>query len=65
MVTFTLILFFYVGTMGSGNSNATTTVPNFVSEQECMDAGNKSKKLVDGTVKELRYVCVKQTKAAM
>jgi hypothetical protein len=33
MVTFTLILFFHVGAMGDGNSNATATVPNFVSEQ--------------------------------
>lgn len=61
MITFTLILFFHVGPMGDGNSNATAVVNNFVSEQECMDAGNKAQKLVTGSVKELRFVCVKQT----
>lgn len=63
MITFTLILFFHVGVMGDGNSNATTTVPNFSSEKECVTAGEQSKKLVAGSVKALEYVCIKQTKS--
>ena len=62
MTTFTLILFFHVGIFGDTDSNATSVVPNFSSEQECIDAGNKAKTLVKGTKKELEFVCVKQTK---
>lgn len=61
MTTFTLILFFHVGVFGETDSNATTVVPNFATEAECVAAGNKSKSLVSGTKKELEYVCVKQT----
>ena len=62
MLTFALILFAHVGVMGQGNSNAITTLPGFTSEAECRAAGDAAKKLVSGTVKEISYVCVKQTK---
>ncbi len=60
--TFVLILFFHVGPVGEGNSNAVASVPNFATEQECVTAGNQSKKLVAGTVKDVEFVCVKQSK---
>jgi hypothetical protein len=61
MITFTLILFFHVGVFGDTDSNATTVVPNFISYEECVAAGNSAKTLVRGTKKEVEYVCVKQT----
>jgi hypothetical protein len=61
MVTFVLILFFHVGAMGNGNSNAVDSVPGFKSSEECLAAGAQAKKLVSGTVKELNFACVKQT----
>ena len=61
MITYTLILFFHVGAMGNGNSNATTVVDGFASHKECMEAGKEAKGLVSGSVKKLEYVCVKKT----
>ena len=63
MSTFILILFFHVGAMGDGNSNATAVVSGFELESECRDAGKASAGMVAGTVKEMRFVCVKQTKS--
>ena len=59
--TWVLIMFFHVGAMGDGNSNATAVVPNFISQQECQMAGAQAKSLVSNTVKQMSYTCVKQT----
>lgn len=61
MITFVLILFFHVGSFGKTDSNATTSIPNFATESECLVAGEKTSLLVKGTIKEVNYVCVKQT----
>lgn len=52
-----LIIMMHVGPMGSGNSNAITSVGGFIKKQACIDAGEASKKMASGTVKEIRYVC--------
>lgn len=62
MSTFILILFFHVGAIGSGNSNAVTNITGFTTEEEFMSAGARAKKLVAGSVKELNYTCVAQSK---
>lgn len=61
MITWVLILFAHVGTMGSGNSNALLAVPGFSSLEQCGEAGKKSERLASGTVKEVRWVCVQQS----
>lgn len=58
MTTWTLILFFHVGLAGSGNSNATTSVPGFQAEQYCEAAGKKASMMTNGSVKRTEYVCV-------
>lgn len=55
----TLILFAHVGMMGSGNSNALTSVPGFSQQQLCVAAGNEAKRLSDSSVKVITYVCVR------
>jgi hypothetical protein len=60
MVTWVLIVFAHVGMMGDGNSNALTSVPGFASAQECQAAGAAVKKLAQGTVKSIDFVCVSQ-----
>lgn len=54
-----LILFAHVGVLGSGNSNALTSVPGFENQQLCQAAGEQSKRLADGSVKIIAYTCVK------
>lgn len=54
-----LILMMHVGTMGSGNSNALTTAV-FSSKENCEIAGKEAVKLTSGTVKEIKYTCVKK-----
>lgn len=56
-----LLLFFHVGTMGSGNSNATVAISHFKTEMECINAGNRSNQLVKGTAKELSFTCLSQS----
>ena len=62
--TFILVLFFHVGPWGETDSNATTTIPNFLNEQECLEAGKKAASLVSGTKKEVEFICVAQSKEA-
>lgn len=52
-----LILMMHVGPLGEGNSNALTTA-EFSTKEKCEIAGKAATKLADGTVKEIRYVCM-------
>lgn len=54
-----LILFFHVGPLGDGNSNATSVVHGFSSAQLCEAAAAKVKPLASGTVKKVETVCVR------
>lgn len=56
---YVLILFAHVGAMGSGNSNALAT-QEFNSEQTCIAAGQASRKMAVGSVKEIEFVCVRK-----
>jgi len=58
-MTHILILMMHVGAMGSGNSNALTTA-EFFSEEACKKAGEQAVALTKGTVKEIRFVCIKK-----
>lgn len=62
MTTWVLLVVIHVGAMGSGNSNAITSVSGFVSQQSCEAAGKVARTITDGTVKETRTVCLKQEK---
>lgn len=52
-----LILFAHTGALGSGNSNSLTT-QEFYTQQTCETAGKKAKSMIQGTVKQIEYVCV-------
>jgi len=56
---YVLILFAHVGLMGDGNSNAFTTA-EFSSEATCKVAGEAARKMAQGTVKEINYICAKK-----
>ena len=62
MVTFILLVFAHVGPVGDGNSNALTAVSGFVTEAECRAAGDAYAKLANGTTKQIRYTCVRQSR---
>jgi hypothetical protein len=62
MSTWILLVMIHVGPMGSGNSNAITSVPGFVKKDDCIAAGKAALSLTEGTVKETRFVCVEQHK---
>jgi hypothetical protein len=57
-----LIIFAYAGAWTESDAVSLTSVPGFPTEQVCMTAGNKSKELVKGTKKDIRFVCVKAEK---
>jgi len=54
---YNLVLFFHVGPMGDGNSNAVTYIP-YATEAGCEQAGRLAGRLVSGTVKSLNYICL-------
>ena len=54
---FVLILFAHVGVMGQGNSNA-LTVAEFTTKERCEAAGAAAKRLANGSVKSIEWVCM-------
>lgn len=59
-MTYVLLVMMHVGMMGSGNSNALTSVPGFKTKAACEAAGLAYSDLSSGTVKEIKTVCVQQ-----
>ena len=57
-----LIIYIYAGVLANGDSVAITTIPYFSSKQECMQAGNNAKELVNGSTKVYKYVCINKEK---
>jgi len=57
MGSYVLILMMHVGMMGSGNSNALTTV-EFINKERCEFARKKAEDMAGGTVKVIKGVCV-------
>jgi hypothetical protein len=55
-----LILYIYAGGFAKGDSVTLTSVPGFSSQSACQVAGNAAAPLVANSVKELRFVCLKQ-----
>lgn len=58
--TWVLILFIHAGVLSSKDSVAVTNVTGFTSKKACDYAGELSKRLVNNTTKDIKYVCVKQ-----
>jgi hypothetical protein len=54
-----LIIYAFSGGMSGSDSVALTTVGSFQNEQSCIIAGDKTKTMSRGTLKEIRYTCVK------
>ena len=54
-----LILFAHAGPMSDKDSMALTSVNGFVTEELCKDAGKKATSMAYGTVKDIRFTCVK------
>lgn len=57
--TWILILFAHVGAMGDGNSNALNST-EFSTKERCVAAGQAAKKMTQGTVKSIEFVCVQR-----
>lgn len=55
-----LILYIYAGAFAKGDSVTLASVPGFSSQVACEAAAKQGDKLVAGTSKEFRYLCVKQ-----
>ena len=57
-----LLLFAHAGPMSDKDSMALTNVPGFVSEAECVSAGEQAKKMAAYTTKVMKYQCIKVSK---
>jgi hypothetical protein len=58
----TLILFAHAGIMSDKDSMALTSVSGFQSEQQCISAGEQSKRMASATTKVIKYTCVQVQK---
>ena len=58
----TLILFAHAGVLSDKDSMALTNVTGFVTQQECVAAGELNKKMASGTTKVIKYTCVQVSK---
>lgn len=54
-----LVILAYAGALSNGDSVAITNVGSFQTEQSCIVAGDKVKRMEIGTFKSIRYTCVK------
>lgn len=57
-MSWVLVIYIYVGMWGNTDSVTVTTVP-MASEEACNVAGNQLGSLVQGSRKEVRFVCIK------
>jgi hypothetical protein len=46
--------------LANGDSVAITSIPNFATKQECMQAGKDAEGLVTGSAKVYRFVCLRK-----
>lgn len=53
-----LVIYIFVGMWGNTDSVSVTTTP-MASKEACETAGQQLDALVDGSKKEVRYVCIK------
>ncbi|MGE4243694.1 hypothetical protein [Ramlibacter sp.] len=56
-----LVMYVYAGMLAKGDSVAMLTVP-VASQEVCEREGRKGEKLVGGSAKEYRYLCLKVDK---
>jgi nucleoid DNA-binding protein len=54
-----LVILVYASALSNGDSVAITNVGSFQTEQDCIVAGDKVKKMQTGAFKSIRYTCVK------
>lgn len=57
-MSYFLVIYIYAGMLARGDSVAMATVPQ-PSLQACQAAGKEAEMLVNGSAKELRFVCIK------
>ena len=60
MTGWTLILYIYAGMLAPDNSVALTHIQGFKTETSCWAAGAAARSLVKDSLKDLRFVCIKQ-----
>lgn len=58
----TLVIYIYAGMLSDSDSVALTHVDGLRTQQECQAAGETGKKLVAGSKKEYRYICLQTVK---
>ena len=58
-MNYILILMMHVGPMGVGNSNALTAI-EMSSKSSCEKAGKEAVKMANGTVKEIKFICMEK-----
>jgi len=56
-----LVMYIYAGMLAQGDSVVMATIP-MTSQEVCQREGTKGEKLVSGSAKAYRFICLKNTK---
>jgi hypothetical protein len=59
-MSWVLVIYIYAGVWAKGDSVTITHVP-MLTQELCEEAGKQLDSLVQGTAKEVRYLCLKNT----
>lgn len=57
-MSWVLVLYIYAGAMARGDSVALTNVPH-ATQQACQASGKQAELLVSGSMKSVRFICLK------
>jgi hypothetical protein len=57
-MSYVLVMYIYAGMMAKGDSVTLSQVDGFTSMQSCQEAGKAGERLVGGSTKEYRFVCL-------
>lgn len=52
-----LLIYIYAGPLADGDSVAMQSVGGWMTEKSCNKAGEQAEALVNGSTKELRFIC--------
>lgn len=61
-MTWILVIFAYIGMWSDKDSMALTNVPGFTTQQACEVAAAQARKTFEGGTKEVKTLCIQQSK---
>jgi hypothetical protein len=59
-MSYILVMYIYAGVLANGDSVAINHIDGFSTIESCQQAGNSAARLVKGSAKEYRFICMEK-----